>query len=329
MVKIRKQLIPSMQMANGTANECEWLTIHETANTSVGANAAAHANLQAGFWPHASWHWSVDAIEAVQSYLHNRQLRHAGDGAWGTGNAHSIAIEICVNSDMSRAAARENAAQLAAKILREEGIPISRMVQHNKWSSEDKNCPTFMRANGSKLWREFVARVRALLGSPDAPAPDPKPKPPATGKKSISQLATEVLDGKWGNDPRRSQQLRAAGYDAAAVQAEVNRRLGLGGSKPTPKPAGKTISQLADEVMAGKHGNGDARKKSLGSNYNAVQAEVNRRLSGGGSGGGKSVSQLATEVLRGDWGNDPDRKRRLEAAGYNYHAVQAEVNRRI
>lgn len=324
MVKIRKQNISSMQMANGTGNRCEWLTIHETANTSVGANAAAHANLQSGLWPNASWHWSVDAVEAVQSYAHNRQLRHAGDGAWGTGNAHSIAIEVCVNSDMSRAAARENAAQLAAKILREEGIPISRMVQHNKWSSENKNCPTFMRADGGKLWREFVARVRTLLGDADAPAPKPD-KPSTGGKKSVATLAAEVLDGKWGNDPQRSQRLRAAGYDAAAVQAEVNRRLGLGGSKP----ASKSISQLADEVMAGKHGNGDARKKSLGSNYNAVQAEVNRRLSGGGSGGGKSVSQLATEVLRGDWGNDPERKRRLEAAGYNYHAVQAEVNRRI
>lgn len=40
----------------------------------------------------------------------------------------------------------------------------------------------------------------------------------------------------------------------------------------------KSISTLATEVLAGKHGNGDTRKKSLGSQYAAVQAEVSKRL---------------------------------------------------
>lgn len=43
----------------------------------------------------------------------------------------------------------------------------------------------------------------------------------------------------------------------------------------------KTISQVAQEVIAGKFGNGDARKARLiaaGYDYNAVQAEVNRIL---------------------------------------------------
>lgn len=38
------------------------------------------------------------------------------------------------------------------------------------------------------------------------------------------------------------------------------------------------IMKLADEVIAGKHGNGAARKKSLGKYYDEVQREVNRRL---------------------------------------------------
>ena len=40
----------------------------------------------------------------------------------------------------------------------------------------------------------------------------------------------------------------------------------------------------------------------------------------------KSVEDLAKEVLRGAWGNGEDRKRRLEAAGYDYAAVQKAVN---
>lgn len=45
------------------------------------------------------------------------------------------------------------------------------------------------------------------------------------------------------------------------------------------------------------------------------------------SGGGLSVTQVAQQVIGGAWGNGQDRKNRLAAAGYNYDAVQAEVNR--
>lgn len=38
------------------------------------------------------------------------------------------------------------------------------------------------------------------------------------------------------------------------------------------------INKLADEVLQGKYGNGSERKKRLGLDYEAVQAEVNRRL---------------------------------------------------
>lgn len=44
-------------------------------------------------------------------------------------------------------------------------------------------------------------------------------------KKSVAQLAAEVIAGKWGNGPVRIQRLTAAGYDAKAVQAEVNKLL--------------------------------------------------------------------------------------------------------
>lgn len=41
----------------------------------------------------------------------------------------------------------------------------------------------------------------------------------------------------------------------------------------------------------------------------------------------KTVEQIAREVLGGKWGNGTDRKNRLTAAGYDYNAVQSEVNR--
>ncbi len=44
-----------------------------------------------------------------------------------------------------------------------------------------------------------------------------------TGKKDVTAVAKEVIAGKWGNGDDRKKKLQAAGYDYAAVQAEVNR----------------------------------------------------------------------------------------------------------
>lgn len=47
----------------------------------------------------------------------------------------------------------------------------------------------------------------------------------ATPEKTITQIAKEVIAGKWGNGATRKRRLTEAGYDYAAVQAEVNRLL--------------------------------------------------------------------------------------------------------
>lgn len=93
----------------------------------------------------------------------------------------------------------------------------------------------------------------------------------------------------------------------------------------------KDINTIAKEVLAGKWGNGDARKSKLtaaGYNYNEVQKVVNQ-LASGKTVTTKSVKEVAKEVLQGKWGNGTDRKNRLIAAGYNYNEVQAEVNKMI
>lgn len=84
----------------------------------------------------------------------------------------------------------------------------------------------------------------------------------------------------------------------------------------------KTIDELAREVIAGKYGNGEARKKALGDKYNQVQERVNQLLKQSK----KSVDEIAKEVIAGKWGNGNDRKNRLTNAGYNYNEVQNKVN---
>lgn len=120
---------------------------------------------------------------------------------------------------------------------------------------------------------------------------------PTTSKKSNSQIADEVIAGKWGNGDDRKSKLIAAGYDYYAIQNIVNEKLG---SKNTSKPAPskKSNSQIADEVIAGKWGNGDDRKSKLiaaGYDYYAVQNIVNEKL-----GSGSSSSKQYYTIKSGD-----------------------------
>ena len=133
--------------------------------------------------------------------------------------------------------------------------------------------------------------------------------------KTATELAREVIDGKWGNGEDRKARLTAAGYDYKAVQAEVNRLL---------QPKKKTADELAREVLDGKWGNGADRKARLtaaGYNYDEIQAKVNELCKPK-----KTVDQLAREVIQGKWGTGLNRKQRLTNAGYDYAAVQKRVN---
>ena len=103
-------------------------------------------------------------------------------------------------------------------------------------------------------------------------------------------------------------------------------------AEPVTKPvvATKTITQIAREVLKGKWGNGSARKANLtaaGYDYNAVQKEVNRLVNSSNTSSKKSNETIAKEVIQGKWGNGADRKNRLTAAGYDYNAIQAIVNK--
>src|SRR5699024_6633876 len=98
-IKIIKNIVKRTDRIYGHNNKKKTITIHETDNTNKGADAIAHGKLQARGNPRqASWHYTVDDKQVVQSFEHSAQCWHAGDGR-GQGNLNSIAIEICVNSD--------------------------------------------------------------------------------------------------------------------------------------------------------------------------------------------------------------------------------------
>ena len=125
-----------------------------------------------------------------------------------------------------------------------------------------------------------IMKQLGLNGFPKSGGNTPAPQPtPST--KSVDELAREVISGKWGNGSDRKNRLTAAGYDYNAVQNRVNEILGTGSA-----PAKKSNDEIANEVIAGKWGNGNERKARLtaaGYDYNTIQGLVNQKLNGGSS----------------------------------------------
>ena len=121
--------------------------------------------------------------------------------------------------------------------------------------------------HGRLPYIEYVEVVDELEQKPVVEAP----------KKSIDELAKEVINGKWGNGTARKTALTNAGYDYNAVQGRVDEMLG----KKTTTVVKKTVDELAKEVIQGKWGNGSARKTALtnaGYDYAAVQKRVDQML---------------------------------------------------
>ena len=139
---------------------------------------------------------------------------------------------------------------------------------------------------------EGIAKV-AGLKKKKQPVQQPTQKPaqkPATAEKTATEIACEVIAGKWGNGADRKRKLQAAGYDYNAVQAAVNAL--LTGKKPAQQTEQKPAQKPAQQPAATT----------------------------------KSIDTIAREVIAGKWGNGATRKKKLQAAGYDYNAVQKRVN---
>ena len=88
-------------------------------------------------------------------------------------------------------------------------------------------------------------------------------------------------------------------------------------------------NEVVRQVMRGEWGVGQERIQQLtdaGYDAERIQEKVNLALQGSQVNDTKTIDALAYEVIQGDWGNGEERKERLQAAGYDYEAIQQRVN---
>ena len=115
--------------------------------------------------------------------------------------------------------------------------------------------------------------MEVIEGRKISEKPKPIPKPTSTAKTEttgtnglgIEQLATNTVNGKYGNGEERKKKL---GKLYNSVQTVINERY-------KAISASESHRLLAKEVLKGNLGNGDERKRNLGSYYNTVQGLIN------------------------------------------------------
>jgi N-acetylmuramoyl-L-alanine amidase CwlA len=186
----------------------------------------------------ASAHYFVDS-EIWQCIPESKAAWHCGGGLLDTGRAmnqgnrgatyfrvctnyNSIGIELCCYRKNGQViptpTAIETAAPLVKHLMKKYNVPASHVIRH--FDVNGKICP-----NGYISAKSWSWLHEKLTGSSSSSTSGNSSTKASVSKKSTTEIAKEVIAGKWGNGNDRRQKLTAAGYDYAAVQAKVNQLL--------------------------------------------------------------------------------------------------------
>ena len=196
-------------------------------------------------------------------HMHKWYAATACPGPYLGSKFHYIAAEVNKRLNGSATTAPSNPATPSNDLSKYTDHQLAEMVIAGKFGNGDSR----KLALGSR-YSAVQALVNAILSGSTITPSEPK--------KSVADIAKEVIQGLWGNGTDRMKRLESAGYNYNEVQNKVNQMLSGNASAPS-----KSVDQLAREVIQGLWGNGADRKNRLtaaGYDYNAVQARVNQMM---------------------------------------------------
>ena len=156
-------LDPDWRGRTGEKHKIKWLVIHETVNPAAGTDAAMHNrylhSVEQKDVP-LSWHYTVDDHQIYHHLPDGERGYHASDSEEkGGGNDCGIGIEICVNEDGNYEQAVDNAAHLAAELIKRYGLALSDVKQHGDFTN--KNCPERLREGNN--YEEFLIKIKNYM----------------------------------------------------------------------------------------------------------------------------------------------------------------------
>lgn len=220
-MKIDRSLISNTNTYSENDPQC--IVVHNTDNFRAGADAKTHAEAQHnGELSNMSAHYYVDDGEtAYQAAPHSRGCWHVGVNYGGNnlfgryGNRSSIGVEMCVQNGYNYEKAFQNTVAVVREIMRETGIPASRVYRHYDICS--KHCPSQIMNKGD--WERFKKLISSSSSDtpkqPEKKTYDPgvykvntdlniREKPDAdsrcvgTIKDRGSYTVTEIQNTSWG-----------------------------------------------------------------------------------------------------------------------------------
>lgn len=161
-------------------------------------------------------------------------------GRWHTSPEVGDQIFFYVGGDINHTGIVTKVAE--GKVFTVEGNADNAVKEH-KFALDNKKIAGY----GRPRWNEEANTI-----ADTAPTkPEPIQKPQNEAKKSLEEIAREIIAGKWGNGKERQQRLTEAGYDYAATQKKVNEILNANkpqGSSQKPAPASDKFIGIVNTV---------------------------------------------------------------------------------
>lgn len=200
-------------------NDPRCIVVHNTDNFRAGADARTHAEAQHnGELSNMSAHYYVDDGEtAYQAAPHSRGCWHVGVNYGGNnlfgryGNRSSIGVEMCVQAGYNYEKAFQNTVAVVKEIMRETGIPASRVYRHYDICS--KHCPSQIMNKGD--WERFKKAISSSSSSSAPKQPEKK-----TYEPGIYRVNTDLnIREKPDADSRRVGTIKDRGsYTVTEIQ---------------------------------------------------------------------------------------------------------------
>lgn len=121
--------------------------------------------------------------------------------------------------------------------------PSFKYGDYGLWQNSSSGYISGMRVDTDYAYKDYptIIKKAGLNGYSKETPETPKVEPT---KKSNDEIATEVINGNWGNGADRKNALTNAGYDYAVIQSIVNARLGV-----TPKPSAKYHTVVKGDTL--------------------------------------------------------------------------------
>ena len=198
--------MPSVSMAGKiigvTVHNTDWITVASgTTPAEQYTRATVNNNMN-----DVRVHYYVDNVCAWQNLPHSLSGWHAADGS-GNGNRRTIAIECIMSSayNSTDKKSEDNAAKLAAALLKQYGLDINHLYTHTHWLNvrdgrngtidqlntmynRYKMCPAYILPH----WTEFKEKVQSYLNAGTSTISAPSTKQLYRVRKSWADAKSQL-----------------------------------------------------------------------------------------------------------------------------------------